>query len=123
MQKRQRGISLIGTLISAVLVIGAIILAMRMVPVYNEYFAIKKALTAIATSADANSPEAIRSMFNRKASVEDISSITPTDLAISKENGRWVVSAEWQRTLPLVANVSLLFQFSASSAVEPAASQ
>ncbi|GAA5184570.1 hypothetical protein GCM10025771_38930 [Niveibacterium umoris] len=123
MRKQQRGISLIGTLIAAILIIGAIIMAMRMVPVYNEYFAVKKALTAIASSGDASSPEAIRSMFNRKASVEDINSVTMNDLAISKENGRWIVTAEWQRTIPLVANISLLFQFSASSAADPAAAQ
>lgn len=123
MRDRQKGISLIGTMIAAALVIGSIILAMKMVPVYNEYFAIKKALNVVASSGDSTSPEAIRSQFGRKADVEDISSVTRSDLVITKENGRWVVSAEWQRTIPLVANVSLLFQFSASSAAEPAASQ
>lgn len=123
MRDRQKGISLIGTMIAAAMVIGAIILAMRMVPVYNEYFAIKKALNVVASSGEATSPEAIRSQFGRKADVEDISTVKPSDLVIAKENGRWVISAEWQRTIPLVANVSLLFQFSVSSAGNLAANQ
>ncbi|WP_374605340.1 DUF4845 domain-containing protein [Niveibacterium sp.] len=94
-----------------------------MVPVYNEYFAVKKALAALASNAEANSPEAIRGLFERRANVDDISSVNKADLVISKENGRWVISAEWQRTIPLVANISLLFQFSASSAADAAASQ
>ncbi|WP_341678566.1 DUF4845 domain-containing protein [Niveibacterium sp. SC-1] len=116
MLQRQRGISLIGTLIIAVLIIGAIIMAMRMVPVYNEYFAVKRALNVIATSSEAQSPEAIRGAFNRKASVEDISTIKGQDLSITKENGRYVIEAEWERRIDLVSNVSLVFSFRASSA-------
>lgn len=104
----------------AALVVGAIVLAMRCVPVYNEYFGVKKALSAISTNNEANSPEAIRNFFDRRASVDDITSVKPSDLVISKENGRWSISAEWQRTVPLVANVSLLFEFSASSSADDA---
>ncbi len=123
MRNRQYGLSLIGTMIAAALVVGAIILAMRMVPVYNEYFAVKKTLNSLAASGEATSPEAIRNLFAKRSGVEDIDSISTTDLVITKENGRWVISVEWQRTIPLVANVSLLFHFSASSSAEPAASQ
>lgn len=123
MRRHQQGLSLIGTMIAAALVIGGIILAMRMVPVYNEYFAVKKMLNSLATSGEANSPEAIRGLFDKRSGVEDIDSISRSDLVIAKENGRWVISAQWQRTIPLVANVSLLFQFSASSSADPAASQ
>lgn len=123
MRNRQQGISLIGALISAALILGALILGMRIVPVYTEYFAVKKALAALASSAEATSPETIRILFDRRSGAEDINSIRKEDLVISKENGRWVVSADWQRTIPVVANVSLLFQFSASSTTNAAASQ
>jgi len=115
MLHRQRGISLIGTLIIAILIIGAIVMAMRTVPVYNEYFAVKRALNTIAASSEAQSPEAIRVAFNRKASVEDISTVRAQDLSITKENGRYVIEAEWERRIELVANVSLVFNFQASS--------
>lgn len=107
----------------AAVVIGAIILGMRMVPVYVEFFAVKKALAAIATSSEATSPESIRAAFERKAAVEDIQTVKKTDLTILKVNGRWEISTEWQRTLPLVANVSLLFAFSASSSGNVATSE
>lgn len=116
MLHRQRGLSLVGTLIIAILIIGAIIMAMRMVPVYNEYFAVKRALGAIASSSDAQSPEAIRSAFNRKAMVEDISTVKGEDLTIAKDNGRYVIEAQWERRIDLVANVSLVFTFQTTSA-------
>jgi len=123
MRNRQLGISLIGALISAALLIGGLILGMRIVPVYTEYFAVKKALNGLASSAEATSPETIRILFDRRSGAEDINSVRKEDLVISKENGRWTISADWQRTIPVVANVSLLFQFSASSTSNAAASQ
>ncbi|MCX9158284.1 DUF4845 domain-containing protein [Niveibacterium sp. 24ML] len=118
MRKRERGISLVGTMIMAALVIGGIVLAMRCVPVYNEYFAIQKAFKTIASSGEADSPEAVRKMFELRSAVDDITSIKKTDLIISKENNRYEISADWQRTVPLGGHVSLLFQFSASSSVK-----
>ena len=115
MLHRQRGLSLIGTLIVGVLIIGAIILGLRMVPFYNEYFAVKRALSVVASSGDAQSPEAIRSAFNRKAMVEDITTIKGEDLTIAKENGRYVIEAQWERRIDLVANVSLVFTFQTTS--------
>ena len=121
MRVRQNGISLVSTLFVAVFIIGAIILAMRAVPIYTEYFAVKRALTVLASSSEAQSPEAIRRAFNLKAGVEDISTVKAQDLTISKENGRFVISAAWERRMSLVSNISLVFEFEVSSAGEPVA--
>jgi len=121
MRNHQRGLSLIGTLFVAAVVIGGLILALRAVPVYSEYFAVKRAVNAVANGVDALSPEAIRKAYDRRADVESIETVKSTDLTISKQDGRFVISAEWQRTIPLVANVSLLFEFSASSAADASA--
>lgn len=121
MDKHQRGLSLIGTLVIAVFVISCIVLVMRVVPVYNEYFSVKKALVAVTATSDAQSPEALRSAFQRRADVGDIDSVKPQDLEISKDGNRFVVSANWERRVPLVANISLVFTFSASSSGDAAA--
>ncbi len=123
MRVHQRGISLISTLILGVIIVGCIILAMRCVPVYNEYFSVKSAFSKIASGTDAESPETIRSAFQHQADVDDISSIDKSDLEIVKENGLYVVSAQWERRVPLVANVSLVFDFEASSRTSGAANQ
>ena len=122
MRKHQRGLSLISTLILGVILMGAIILTMRCVPVYNEYFTVKSSLFKIGSSGS-DSPEAIRSAFQRQADVGDISSVTPKDLDIIKENGRFVISAQWERRVPLVANVSLVFAFQATSRSDSGAGQ
>lgn len=121
MDKRQRGISLIGTLIIAIFVIGSLVLVMRTVPVYNEYFSVKKALAAVVSSGDAQSPESLRNAFRRRADVDDIDSVKAADLDISKDGNRYVVAAQWERRVPLVANIALVFSFSASSSGDSAA--
>jgi hypothetical protein len=123
MRKHQRGLSLISTLILGVILVGGIILAMRCVPVYNEYFTVKSALNKIAAGGDADSPENIRRAFQRQSDVGDVTSITPKDLDITKENGRYLIAAQWERRVPLVANVSLVFAFQASSSADASSSQ
>lgn len=123
MYKRQRGISLIGTLIIAVFVIGSLILGMRTVPVYNEYFAVKKAVVLVAAGGEAQTPQTIRSAFQRHADVNDIETVSGKDLDISKDGNRYVVSVQWERRIPLVANVALVFSFEASSLSNPASSE
>jgi len=57
----------------------------------------------------------LRNAFTKRALVDDISSVTASDLDITKENGRIVMSVTYSRKVPLVSNVSLLVDFSASS--------
>lgn len=114
-RRSQRGLSLIGTLVVAVLVVGSIILAMRLVPVYNEYFEVKKALVTIASSGDVQTPESIRAAFQRRADVGDVASVSAKDLVIAKDGNGYAISVEWERRVPLGGNVALLFSFTASS--------
>jgi hypothetical protein len=57
----------------------------------------------------------IRDRFARRAMIDNISSVAPGDLKISRDNNRTVVSVEYTFQTPLVGNVSLLADFSASS--------
>ncbi len=113
---RQRGVSLL-----AVIVIGAIaglfaILVMRAVPFYTEYAAIQRALAAVVAEAEAGGPAAVRAAFDRRASADYISSVSGKDLIIEKDAaGRVTVRVSYERVLPLVANVSLLFSFEAKA--------
>jgi hypothetical protein len=123
MRRHELGLSLISTLILGVILMGSIILAMRCVPVYNEYFTVKRALSNIAASSDIDSAEGVRAAFKRRVDLGDVSSVSASDLDIAKENGRFVISAQWERRVPLVANISLVFAFQASSSANASSSQ
>ena len=53
--------------------------------------------------------------FSNHATIDDIKSVQPDDLEISKEGGKVVVSASYQVTIPLAGNISLLMDFNPST--------
>ena len=112
----QRGITLISVAIIGILLVCVLIICMRCVPVVNEYLAIKRAIYAISTNADATTSDfQIQDEFDRRAIVESISTIKGTDLDIKKQGGKTVIAVDYGRKVPLVANVSLLFEFKSST--------
>jgi hypothetical protein len=113
--QRQRGITLIGFIFMAAIVAALGIVVFRAVPIYNEFFTVQKILRSINTDSNEVTPLDIRNQFSLKAAADYVYDITPRDLEITKENGRIVVSIVYTRTVPLVANVSLLFDFEASN--------
>lgn len=110
--KRQSGLSLLSALIVGVIIALALLLGFKTVPVFNEYFAAKKAMAKVAKDIPPTEPpSAFRSAFDRYAQIDDIESITGQDLEVTKSNGTVNISASYHRKLPLFANVSLLFDF------------
>ncbi len=117
MRNRQQGVSLMGLIITAVILIFAALLAMKLVPSYLEFGAVKKALSGIAadTRGRNTSVAEIRRAFENRSSIDDINSVKSSDLEISKEGNDYVVSAAWRREIPLFANIGIFIDFTAST--------
>jgi hypothetical protein len=80
---RQRGASLFGMLILAVIVGFLMLMGARVFPSVNEYLTIRKALSSIMRAGPA-SADAIRTSFERTTEVEySIHTITSKDLKIT----------------------------------------
>lgn len=109
--KKQRGMGALGIFLVLALFIGAAIVGMKMVPAYLEYYAIKRAFQKLSGDLDGASVKDIKMKFSNHATIDDIKSVQPDDLEISKEGGKVVVSASYQVTIPLAGNVSLLMDF------------
>ncbi len=113
---RQHGLSIISTLIVGAFIAAALILALKLVPVFTEYLAIKKAFSGIIERVDAQQPAAaFRAAFYKYAQIDDISSVNAQSIVVTKENGRAVLSVDYERRVALFANVSLVFEFSVAS--------
>lgn len=117
-QRRQRGITMFGFLLFAAVAIFAALLAMKLVPAYVEFMTIKKILNDIGSSTDiANMDNAqIRNTFSNRAMVDNITSVTSSDLNIEQKNGVPVASVNYTYQTVLVGNISILIDFKASSA-------
>lgn len=114
--KRQKGLSLISTAIIGILLIAVLILGFKMVPVYNEYFGVKKAFNSVVAETDPTSPPAVfRQAFKRFKDVGDLDSIDPQAIDVTKDSGRVTMQVSYRRELPLFANVGLYFNFDVSA--------
>lgn len=116
MKTRQLGVTLSGLLGGAFVVAILALLGMKVFPEYMEHRAIASAVKKVASgAAPESSVRQIRDAFDRQANVDYISAITGADLEITKEAGTIVVSYSYEKRIPLVANVSLLLDFTGSS--------
>ena len=114
MRNRQLGLSLGGLIFGSVVLIFVALLGLKVGPKYMEYFTIKDAITAIANSGE-SSPAEIRKSFDLRQAIDNMPSVKPSDLVISTESGRVVISVTYRKEIPLFANVGLYIDFQASS--------
>jgi hypothetical protein len=114
---KQRGITFIG-LVFVMATLGlVVVLGMKLMPAYLEYFSVKKAIVKIANEPTFStmSKKDIVDEFDRSATIDDIKVVKGSDLEVSKDDAGPVVTIEYQATVPLIANVSALIDFSTST--------
>lgn len=113
---KQRGLSLISVLIVGSFVMAVLVLGMKMIPVFNEYFEVKKGFKNVVAATDPGAPAtAFRSAFGKHRDVNDITSVDPQMIVISKEDGRVTLSVSYRREVPLFSIVGLYFDFDVTS--------
>ena len=114
---KQRGISMLGFLFVAVIVIVIAMLAMKLVPAYIEYFSVKKILNSMGQDSETKSMSNadIRNSFSKRANVGYVTVVKPEALDIDRSGGKLVISTEYEYRAPLFANISLVVDFKATS--------
>ena len=115
MRNRQRGVSLLGLIIGAVILIFVLLLAMKTLPPWLEFFTAKKFVTQIAQEQRGGTILDIRKAWQLKTAIEDVPSVSDKDLEITKEGGEVVISFAYRKEIPLFANVGVYMDFAASS--------
>jgi Domain of unknown function (DUF4845) len=112
-RRRQRGLSIIGLIFIGLIVVGLLSLGFRTVPAVIEYIAIERAVQKI-TGEGATVSE-IKAAFDRHATIDDITSIKSSDLDITKEGDRIVVSYAYTKRIPILDNVALVIDFAGTT--------
>ncbi len=123
---KHQGMTLIGMLLTMAVVVIAGIVVMRVVPVYLEHYEVLSSMKALNTlpstdfSADPSlNANILRTKLLNQLYVNSIESIAPEQIKMTPDGqGNFKVSIKYQVIRPLVANVSLLFDFDASQEVK-----
>lgn len=112
LRARQRGISFLGLLfVGGVLAILGIIAA-QVFPTFIEYQAVVK---AVNKASGGSTPAEVRSIFDKAADVDNISSIKGSQLEVSKDGDKVAVSFAYQREIHLVGPAFLTLKYTGRS--------
>ena len=112
----RRAATRLGALLIGILGAFVLLMAFRAVPAVTEYLAIERIVGVLAVEGDNGaSATELRRSFDRRGEIDNISSVTGADLDIVKDENQTVIEIDYERTVPMVANVSLLIAFQVSS--------
>ena len=115
MHTRQRGISILGLIAGLFFLIIGGIFGMKLIPSVIEYRTIKNGVEAISKEKQGASVADIRRAFEARATIDDITSVKPQDLEITKEGSEIVIAFAYRKEVPLFGGVGLYIDFSAKT--------
>ena len=113
----QGGMTLIGWLMTLVLVGALALTVLKVVPVYMEYFKVKQALHSVVEQSNIGqvTTREIYRQFMRQMDVEDVNRFTENNihkhLEVQKKGPTVTLTIRYQTITVLIANISLLIDF------------
>ncbi len=116
--KRQGGISMTGFLMALVVVGFVLFIGMKLFPMYNQYFSVKKALKGVATDGISD-PGAIRTSLAKRFDVGYVDVIKPSDVKIERTGNGVQITADYEVRKPLIYNLDVVGKFNATETVGP----
>jgi hypothetical protein len=121
----QKGITMIGFVLMLIVLGFFAYLAMRIVPMYIEYFSVVKSIKHVAAQPDiARADERkVRDLLSREFDVGYVDSIEPKNVKIKRLQNGVELSVDYEVRKPFASNIDLVghFQKTASSGSASAA--
>lgn len=112
LKSRQRGLSFIGLLfVAGVLAVTGVVIA-QVVPTAIEYQAVLK---AVNKAKEGGTVAEVRMIFDKAASIDNITSVAGKDIEVTKENDQVVVTFAYQREIHLAGPAFLTLKYTGRS--------
>jgi len=109
--RSQRGVTMFGLMVWAVIVGFIGYLLVRTLPTVNEYLTIQASVDKLALAPPTTVGD-IRAAFDRQKEIEySIQSISGKDLEITKENERVVIAFAYDKEVPVMGPVYILLKY------------
>ena len=109
--KRQNGMTAIGWLIVLGLIGFFVLLTLRMLPSYLEYYKIVSSLDSLQNETGLDSPHAIRRLLDRRFNISYVDVIQPKDVIIKPVGPNFQVIADYESRKHIFANVDVVMSF------------
>jgi len=115
MKRHQSGMTLIGFVVVLAVVGLFAFVAMRLFPMYSEYYAVKSALKGLASEpgiADTD-PAKIQDLFFRRLYISYAENVKPENVKIDRIDNGWNMKVDYELRRPLISNLDVVGKFSA----------
>ena len=116
--RRQRGVTLTGMILVCVVLVVALLLAFKIIPVYLDYQKVQSRFKTMAADSKLRSSPTIgniKAAYYTQNAVDEVKSFDAETINVRKEGSGIVISAEYQVKVPLFRNVAACFDFAPSS--------
>ncbi|RMH88349.1 DUF4845 domain-containing protein [Lysobacter pythonis] len=116
MNKRERGITLTGFLMALAVAGFFLFIGMKLFPMYQEFWSVKKALKSVAEDGSVSTdPASIRNSLGRHFDVGYVEDVKPRDIKVERSrSGGAQISIDYEVRKPLFYNLDIVGKFSAS---------
>jgi hypothetical protein len=111
---KQRGVSLSGLIVMLAVLGCVFIFAAKVLPTFIEYRACKTSIAMVKSAG--GSIREMQMAFDKNADVQTITAINGKDLIFTRDGGEVEVSFDYEKRIPIVANATLLLQYSGTTA-------
>ena len=103
---RQRGVTFVGMVLIAGLIVFAAIIGLKLIPAYIEYATVVNHLREIARSPDARgaSPKDIQNMFRKRAQIDAVEAVKPEDIEVEKEGDQVILRTAYSTKINFAAH-------------------
>jgi len=113
MKRNQSGITLMGFIIILAMVGVFVYVGMKVIPMYSEFYAVKKSLDGLALEPGINNapPDRIKSLFFRRLYVNYSDNVKPENVKIERGENGWHMTVSYEVRRPMIANLDVVGNF------------
>lgn len=115
-RRQQRGMTFAGWLIVLVIFGVFALAALRLVPIYLEFYRINSVLSSMKAEMidGSTSKKDIKSFLDRRFDIESIGRIKPSDIKITPRSETWEVRANYDARSEFIGNLHFIVTFDKS---------
>ena len=115
--KTQAGLTILGFLLVAAVVIIFAMVGFRVVPSYVEYYSVKKSLddTMRSGNVDPSNLQAFRLELERRLQTSYVENVKANDAVVRRVGNQITAELSWERRLHMFGNAYILLEFEVTS--------
>jgi hypothetical protein len=113
MKRTQRGMTLIGFIITLAVVGVFVYMGMKTIPMYSEYYAVKQALNGLAQEPGVTGydPAKIKDLFFRRLYISYADNVKAENVKVVRKDAGYLMTVEYEVRKELIANLDVVGKF------------